>query len=69
MASSAFANQGYDALVAWLNDRGVRNIAALNQVRSRRGAVVVSYGGESTSRSSDMKSSLHRQHGRRLKLR
>lgn len=28
----AFANQGDDALLAWLADRGVRNIEALNQV-------------------------------------
>ncbi len=29
---AAFANQGYDALEAWLAGRGVQNIAALNQI-------------------------------------
>jgi tagatose 1,6-diphosphate aldolase len=31
----AYANQGYDALRAWLADRGVQNIAALNALLAR----------------------------------
>ncbi len=30
-----FATQGYDALAAWLEDRGVKNIQALNEVLAR----------------------------------
>jgi tagatose 1,6-diphosphate aldolase len=30
-----YAKQGYDALVAWLEDRGVKNINALNEVLSK----------------------------------
>lgn len=30
-----FATQGFDALVAWLEDRGVQNITALNQVLAK----------------------------------
>ncbi len=30
-----FATKGYDALVAWLSDRGVKNITALNQVLAK----------------------------------
>jgi tagatose 1,6-diphosphate aldolase len=29
---AAFANQGYNALEAWLADRGAQNIEALNQI-------------------------------------
>jgi tagatose 1,6-diphosphate aldolase len=30
-----YAREGYDALVAWLEDRGVKNITALNEVLAR----------------------------------
>ena len=30
-----FAQQGYDALVDWLEDRGVQNISMLNQVLAK----------------------------------
>jgi len=30
-----FANKGYDALIDWLEDRGVQNITALNQVLAK----------------------------------
>ncbi|HTO21410.1 MAG TPA: tagatose 1,6-diphosphate aldolase, partial [Spirochaetia bacterium] len=30
-----YAQKGYDGLVAWLEDRGVKNITALNEVLAR----------------------------------
>jgi tagatose 1,6-diphosphate aldolase len=30
-----YASKGYDALVAWLEDRGVKNIEALNKVLAK----------------------------------
>ncbi len=42
----AYANQGYDALCAWLADRGAQNVAALNVLLARGAAAWwASYGG------------------------
>ena len=30
-----YATKGYDALIAWLEDRGVKNIKALNEVLAK----------------------------------